>query len=86
MKAFADIDGNVVDLILDSMGLDVGHALVHGFAIDGGIFFGEHLYASAGLHIDETAGFSAETELYLVLVVDGVEEEDFVFFVAQMTE
>lgn len=86
VEAEADIDRDVIDLILDCMPLDIRHLAVHSLAILGGEFLGEHLDFLACFHVDEETGLGSEVEVDLFALVDGVEEDDFVLGMAKMAE
>lgn len=81
-----DVDGDIVDTVLESMLLEVGLLALHLLTIGGGDLGRIELEGAATLEVYETIGACIEVELQLLCTVKRVEEDHLVLVVAQMTQ
>ena len=77
-----DVDGDVVDVILEGALLEFGLLALHLCAICGGNLGGVELDGVARFEVYETVGACVVVELKLAGAVEGVEKDDFVLIVA----
>lgn len=86
MEAESDVYGLVVDVVLKGTMLQGVEGLVHLPAVGFGDFGGVESQLLATLEVDEQVWTGGVVEFQFVALVIGVEEDDFVFVVAQVAQ
>ena len=82
MEALGDVDGDVVDVVLEGAAMEFGLQLVHLSAVFRGYLVGLKTDEALCLKVDETIRARAKVEVEFKGTVEGVKEDDFMSVVA----
>ena len=85
VEALGDVDRLIINSVSDGMLLDVGSLVGHLFPILVGYFSGIDFQLAACFEVDEFGGTVGKGELDLLCKVEGVEKDNLVFAMAQVT-
>jgi len=86
VESLLDVDGDVINAVLQGVLLEVGLLLFHLLTVGGGNLGWVELESITGLEVYEAVGACVVEELEFVGTMEGVEEYDFVFVVAQVAQ
>jgi len=86
IESKVDVDGDVVDMVLHSVTAHLLGLTLHCGTVLGSYLVGECFDALAGFEVDEPIRFVAKVEVKLLVAVEGVEKEHFVFAMAQVPQ
>ena len=86
MESLSNVDRYEIDAVLHGTASQQGEVGFHLAAVGVGYLGGLQSQFAAALKVDETMGTGIVVEVYLVGVVDGMEEDDLVAVVAQMSQ